>query len=206
MYVAPPFLYRMPFITKCRCQVFRLYTFGTAAYLTTQALPLLLTPSLIVSMLATDPRPTTDVESYLARSLALLLLTFAITFLILTGAVPLTTSIATTTDADGLSKDPYAYPTLVITTTYHAITAFYVYTQLTYRGSFAFSSGLLFSTVLFWMGPWVTMFGSEKGRISKTTGADKRTSNFPFANTEAASTKKKESKRKSVARTASSRA
>ncbi|KAK5132931.1 hypothetical protein LTR08_008379 [Meristemomyces frigidus] len=186
--------------------VFRLYTFGTAAYLATQALPLLLTPSLIVSMLAADPRPTTDVESYLCRSLALLLLAFATTCLLLTGAMPLTSSIATATDADGLSRDPHAYPTLIITTTYHAITAFYVYTQLTYRGSFAFTAGLTFSTVLFCMGLWVTMFGSEKGRISKTTGADKRTSNFPFANTEAASTKKKESKRKSVARTASSKA
>lgn len=50
------------------------------------------------------------------------------------------------------------------------------------------------------MGLWVLLFGSEKGRISKKTGADKRTSNFPFNNQESAKEKKKESsgKRKSV--------
>jgi hypothetical protein len=29
------------------------------------------------------------------------------------------------------------------------------------------------------------MFGSDKGRISRRTGADKRTSGFPFKNAEA---------------------
>jgi len=44
------------------------------------------------------------------------------------------------------------------------------------------------------------MFGTEKARLSKSTGADKRTSGFPFANSESASGKKKEkeSKRKSL--------
>ncbi|KAK5120570.1 hypothetical protein LTR85_006226 [Meristemomyces frigidus] len=189
-------------------EVFRAYTFGTAGYFAVQALPLLLTPKLIVSMLATDPRPMTDLEAYFSRSLALLLLAFAVTCLLLTGAIPLTNSIAdnvTGTDSDGTSKDPYAYPTLVVTTTYHALSAFYLYTQIAYRGSFGFGAGLLFSASLFCLGVWVTLFGSEKGKISKKTGADKRTSNFPFSNTESAKEKKKESKRKSVARTTSSR-
>lgn len=48
------------------------------------------------------------------------------------------------------------------------------------------------------------MFGSGKARVSKSTGADKRTSGFPFSNSEGASGKKKEkekekeSKRKSL--------
>lgn len=167
-----------------------------------------MTPKLIVSMLASEPRPMTDLEAYLSRSLALLLLAFAALSLLLTGAIPLSNSISeniTATDSDGMSKDPYAYPTLVVTTIYHALTAFYLYTQIAYRGSFGFGAGLLASTVLFCMGMWVMLFGSEKGKISKKTGADKRTSNFPFQNTESAKEKKKESKRKSVARTTSSR-
>ena len=166
-------------------------------------------------MLATDPRPMTDLEAYLSRALAFALIAFAVLSLLMTGAIPLTNGIAenvTGTDDEGLSKDPYAFPTLVVTTTYHALTAFYLYTQISYRWSFGFGSGLVFSTALFCLGVWVTMFGSEKGRISKTTGADKRTSNFPFTNKESAKEmkkerkeeekekKKEEKKRKSVAR------
>lgn len=150
----------------------------------------------------------TDLESYFARALALLLLAFAATCLLLTGVIPLTNSIAENvmdTDSDGNSKDPYAYPTLVVTMAYHGISTFHLYTQIAYRGSFGFGAGLFFSAVLFGMGVWVTLFGSEKGRISKRTGADKRTGNFPFANAESAREKKRESKRRSVARTGSSR-
>lgn len=66
--------------------------------------------------------------------------------------------------------------------------------------SFGFGSGLVLSGGLFCFGVFVCLFGDDKGRISKTTGADKRTSNFPFTNTESATAKKKEekSKRKSV--------
>lgn len=34
-------------------------------------------------------------------------------------------------------------------------------------------------------GLWNVMFGSDKGHISKRSGADKRTSGFPFKNNEA---------------------
>jgi len=36
------------------CQVFYAYTYGSAGWLGTQALPLILTPSLVISMLATE--------------------------------------------------------------------------------------------------------------------------------------------------------
>ncbi len=38
------------------------------------------------------------------------------------------------------------------------------------------------------------MFGGEKGRLSKRTGADKRTGNFPFVNSESSREKRKEAK------------
>lgn len=61
----------------------------------------------------------------------------------------------------------------------------------------------MISALLACMGLWVSMFGAGKARISKSTGADKRTSGFPFANSESASGKKrekegKEGKRKSL--------
>ena len=63
------------------------------------------------------------------------------------------------------------------------------------------------SGLLFFYGVWVALFGGEKGRMSKKTGADKRTSNFPFENKESAKyikkDEKKESKRRSMARTKS---
>lgn len=158
---------------------------------------------MIVSLLATAPRAMTDLESYLSRSLALGLLTLALFCLLLTGAMPLTTGIneIKAEDPDSTTiKDPYAYPALIVTTIYHALSAFYLYTQIAGVAgfTFGFGAGMVASTGLFCMGIWVLLFGSEKGRISKTTGADKRTSNFPFENRESAREKKKESKRKSV--------
>lgn len=87
-------------------------------------------------------------------------------------------------------------PTAVVTTTYHAITAFYIYTQLTSSGwSFAFGAGLIFSATLFCFGMWILLFGSTPARLSKTTGADKRTAGFPFGNSESAKEIKREAKR-----------
>jgi hypothetical protein len=126
----------------------------------------------------------------------------------LTGLLPTTSSAET----DDKNANPYAYPTLITTTVYHLLNAFYLYTQLTYTWSFAFTAGLTLSSVLFCFGLWVLMFGGEKGRLSKT-GADKRTGNFPFVNSESSKEKKKEAKasgssssssgRRSMARTKS---
>lgn len=45
--------------------------------------------------------------------------------------------------------------------------------------------GSLFSGSMAAMGLWCILFGSSNGRISRKTGADKRTSGFPFGNKEA---------------------
>lgn len=190
-----------PQLTKLT-QVFNAFAFGSAGYFAIESLPLILTPKLIVSMLASEPRRITDLETYLCRSFGFALLTLAILFLLLTGAVPLGTSPVEDADTDSSSsKAIYAYPTLIVATTYYALTSFYLYSQLTYGWNFAFTVGLASSSALFCLGLWVVLFGSEKGRISKKTGADKRTGNFPFVNMESAREKKKEGKRKSVSRT-----
>ena len=145
-------------------------------------------------MCASDPRRITDLEAYLCRTLGITLLTLAVTSVVLTGVIPLPAKISSSltqeSDSDGNSKNPYAYPTLI----YHALSAFYLYTQLAYSFNFAFACGITGSTVLFCLGLWVILFGSDKGRISKKTGADKRTSNFPFENKESAREIKKEKK------------
>lgn len=154
-------------------------------------------------MAASEPRRITDLETYLCRSFGLALLVLSLLCLILTGALPLTTAASRSDGPDSQPKDPNAYPVLIITTAYHALTAFYLYTQLTYNWNFAFTCGIVGSTALFCVGVWVAMFGGEKTRVSKTTGADKRTSGYPFKNDESAKEKKRESKRKSVLRSKS---
>jgi len=55
----------------------------------------------------------------------------------------------------------------------------------TSTGVYGFMWGVVGSSVLASMGLWCILFASSEGRISKKTGADKRTSGFPFKNVEA---------------------
>jgi hypothetical protein len=52
--------------------------------------------------------------------------------------------------------------------------------------------GALGSAAMASVGLWCILFASSSGRISRKTGADKRTSGFPFGNKESASWKKKQ--------------
>lgn len=94
-------------------QAFRIYTLGTSSYLALQSLPLLLTPKLIVSLLASEARAITDLETYLCRALALVLLTLSASVVLLSGHVPLSTQLSTPIakaqeeNGDGNIKDPY---------------------------------------------------------------------------------------------------
>jgi hypothetical protein len=145
-------------------------------------------------MLASDPRHITDVETYMLRALGFALLTLASFTLLLSGILPVGRYSAAD---DSGANNPYQYPTAVSATLYHGLSAFYLYTQITgYGVSFGYGSGMLLSTALFCLGVFTCLFGNEAGRVSKKTGADKRTSNFPFTNTESAKEKKKESKKK----------
>ncbi|KAK5114941.1 hypothetical protein LTR62_002100 [Meristemomyces frigidus] len=133
-----------------------LYAFATSGYLVLQALPLLFTPSLIVSLLASGTRDVTDLETYLCRSSALTLLAFAVLTLLLTDSIPSANSWdtrPTVTFAEGSksgssdektsgkdrerdrdvaveAKSPYASATAITTTVYHALQSFYLYTQI----------------------------------------------------------------------------
>jgi hypothetical protein len=125
-------------------------------------------------------------EIYFARSLGVSLLTIAVLTIMLTGSIPLTSSIAepvTTEDAD--PKAPYALPTLMVTSVFHGASACYAYTWYATGGQGAFALGVAGSSILASIGLWCVLFASGEGKISRRTGADKRTTGFPFANAEA---------------------
>lgn len=90
---------------------------------------------------------------------------------------------ATTSAAD--PKAPYALPTLTITSLFHSVYAFYAYTLWTQTGVLSFGLGTLGSGFLAAVAMWCILFASSDGRISRKTGADKRTSGYPFKNNEA---------------------
>lgn len=104
----------------------------------------------------------------------------------LTGSVPLTSTIVeavTTEESD--PKAPYAVPTLMISTLFQGVCAFYAYTWYTFNGQAAFAVGVLGYAIVASIGLWCILFASSHGKISRKTGADKRTTGFPFSNREA---------------------
>lgn len=130
--------------------------------------------------------PSAAMEIYYGRSLGLALITLAVIVAVLTGSVPLTTSVTeavTTEESD--PKAPYAVPTLILSTIFQGSCAFYAYTWYTFTGQAAFAVGVLGYTVVASIGLWCILFASSHGRISRKTGTDKRTTGYPFANREA---------------------
>lgn len=104
----------------------------------------------------------------------------------LTGSIPLTNTTAEpVTSEDSDPKAPYALPTLMVTSVFHATTGFYAYTWYVSRGQGSFLVAVIVHSILAFVGLWCVLFASSDGKISRRTGADKRTTGFPFANKEA---------------------
>lgn len=106
--------------------------------------------------------------------------------LFFTGSIPLSSSIAepiSTEDTD--PKAPYAVPIVRATTIFHAISVIYVYSRYMQTGQVGFMLGTIGYGVMAAMGLWCILFATSGGKISRRTGADKRTSGFPFKNAEA---------------------
>ncbi|KAI9050726.1 hypothetical protein LZ554_004846 [Drepanopeziza brunnea f. sp. 'monogermtubi'] len=176
--------------------VFYTYSYGSAAWLALQAAPLIISPTIIITLLSPDVREATPLEEYFSRSLGLTLLTLGLMIVLLTGSVPLTSSISDTTNAAVTTeasdpKAPYAVPVLTISFAYHSAMAFYCYARYTSSSQTPFVLGALGSGALAAVGLWCILFASTSGRISRKTGADKRTSGFPFRNRESAGAKKR---------------
>jgi hypothetical protein len=133
-----------------------------------------------------------DLEVYFSRCFGLSLLTLATTTILLTGSIPLNATVSSPVSTDERDpKAPYAVPTLMLTSILHAACAFYNYTWFTFNGLAAFGIGVFGSAGLASVGLWCMLFASNHGRISRTTGADKRTAGYPFKNVEADKKKQK---------------
>ncbi|KKK25090.1 hypothetical protein P175DRAFT_0526070 [Aspergillus ochraceoroseus IBT 24754] len=177
--------------------VFYTYTYATAGWLSLQSITLLTVPQMITAILIDEARPATNwwltqfarlaIEVYFARCLGLGLLTIAALTIMLTGSIPLTSTISapvSTEEAD--PKAPYAVPTLMVTSVYHAMSASYAYTRYLNTNQGVFIFAIAGYSLIASIGLWCLLFGSDNGRISRRTGADKRTAGFPFKNSEAA--------------------
>ncbi|PLB55106.1 hypothetical protein P170DRAFT_432647 [Aspergillus steynii IBT 23096] len=167
--------------------VFYAYTYSTAGWLALQSIPLVTVPEMMSTMLSEETRPPSAVEVYFARCLGFNLFTLAVLTVMLTGSVPLTSSVVepvTTDDSD--PKAPYAVPTLIVTTISSGLSAFYAYSRWAASDQVAFAIGMVGYSLLASVGLWCILFASSNGKISRKTGADKRTAGFPFKNQEAA--------------------
>ncbi|KAF2418738.1 hypothetical protein EJ08DRAFT_666118 [Tothia fuscella] len=177
--------------------VFQSYCYGTAGWAAIQSLPLIISPTMIVAMLSPEVREASELEVYFSRSLGVTLFVLGVLTMLLTGVVPLKASMSDINASEAVTtstndpKAPYALPTLVITMLYHASACFYCYALWTSLGVSAFMLGCIGSGALAAMGLWCVLFASSDGRISRKTGADKRTSGFPFKNQKAHSEIKK---------------
>ncbi|OCL10503.1 hypothetical protein AOQ84DRAFT_337327 [Glonium stellatum] len=166
--------------------VYYFYTYSTAGWMALQAAPLLVSPTMIVTMLSPEVREPSTLEAYFSRCLGFSLVTIGVLTVLLTGSVPLSSRLSSAASTDPSDpKAPYALPTLTITLFFHAAHAFYTYAMWTQTSITSFALGTVFSGALAAIGLWCILFASSDGRISRKTGADKRTSGFPFKNAEA---------------------
>ncbi|KAL1957819.1 hypothetical protein VTO42DRAFT_5537 [Malbranchea cinnamomea] len=161
------------------------YTYATAGWLGLQGISLLAAPKMIITVLQDEPRPSTSLEIYFSRSLGLSLLAMSLINLILTGSVALTSSVSVTAEETDPTA-PFATPSIMTTSLFHAAAAFYTYSWFVEGGGqMAFGVAMIGYGLLAFAGLWCLMFARSGGRISKKTGADKRVSGFPFRNVEA---------------------
>ncbi|KAI1369523.1 hypothetical protein F5Y08DRAFT_96236 [Xylaria arbuscula] len=166
------------------------YAFASCAWNAVQAVSLMFAPQAIITLLirednlqaaAASNSAAGDALQYFARSLGLALLALGFVTVVLSGSVPVGSALDTTAE----SPSPYAAPVILTTTLYHGSTAFYSWARYTSTGRNGYFLGFAGSAGLAAFGVWCLLFGGEKGRISRRTGADKRTSGFPFRNAEA---------------------
>jgi glutathione S-transferase len=80
---------------------------------------------------------------------------------------------------------PYAKPIVLVTTFFHCLSTIYCYMRYVNYSQSGYVLGALGYGGIACVGLWVCIFGDQKARRSKRTGADKRTSGFPFKNSAA---------------------
>ncbi|KAI1180623.1 hypothetical protein F4777DRAFT_528710 [Nemania sp. FL0916] len=168
------------------------YSFASCAWNALQGLPLILAPQTIIAFLTiseesgaaplSSSSAIAAVERYLARSLGFTLLALGLATVVLTGSVP----VGSVVDSSTSTPSPYAPPVLLVTTLHHFASAWHGWARYSATGGeVAYFLGFAGNAGLAAFGTWCLLFGGEKARVSRRTGADKRTSGFPFRNAEA---------------------
>ncbi|KAL2199349.1 hypothetical protein P885DRAFT_75768 [Corynascus similis CBS 632.67] len=168
------------------------YSVASLAWLATQAMPLIIWPSLVSTLLQVDgpaygaqySAANASLEKYFARSLGLSQIALGGLLLVLSGALPLD---STANAPDASNPTPSAIAAVLVTALYHAAAASYSYSRYhTTGGQTAHLLACLASSALAVFGLWVLLFAGDKNRrVSRRTGADKSTSGWPFKNAEA---------------------
>ncbi|KAL2043588.1 hypothetical protein N7G274_003895 [Stereocaulon virgatum] len=159
------------------------YAYSTAAWLSLQALPLFVSPKLMVTMLSPDARTPTDLEIYLSRTLSLTVLTLALLNILLSGALPLSSPV------NEAEHSPYKGPAAFISTTFHITSLIYVYLNYMATGSVPFMLAMIGNGFLGCFGLWCLLFGGDDSGKSRVSG-------WPFRNEEERKAKKERMARK----------
>jgi len=147
------------------------FTLLSSGWLALQAVPLLLTPSMIIKLMAESEAQISDLETYFARSVGVALLALASSSLLLSGLIPVSASES--------ESHAFASPITLIATIYHFSTAFLAYGTYTYTNQTAYGLGMVGSGIMAAAGIWCLLFAGDS-HISKRTGKDKRASGWPF--------------------------
>ncbi|OAA68464.1 hypothetical protein SPI_00659 [Niveomyces insectorum RCEF 264] len=155
-----------------------IYSLATLIWLSSQALPLLLWPSFVASLLVTDHQvdPPTI---YFARALGLAQLALGLLVPVLSGLLPLHVADDVAAAAPATAAAPFASATVLLSTLYHAAAAFYSYGCYHGHGASAataFAVGCGGSSVLAALGLWCLLFSrdgrdirSSRRRVGDTT-------------------------------------
>lgn len=139
----------------------------------------------MLHVLSPEGHHSTDLELYFSRFSALTLVCLAVMLLLLTGSIPLSAAAVPVSMEDSDPKAPYAVPVIRVTMIFQGVAAIYCYVRYVNSGQLGFTLGIAGYLLMSLVGLWCIMFATSEGRISRRTGADKRTSGFPFRNAEA---------------------
>ncbi|CCT63426.1 uncharacterized protein FFUJ_00994 [Fusarium fujikuroi IMI 58289] len=164
------------------------YTYGNFLWLSTQALPLIVWPSFVGSLLRPDNETCTTLETYFARSLGLALLALGLTVVVLSGVLPLDSA---SKEAPEGAPSPYASAAVLISTLHHASSAFYCYGRYSWTGETGFLLGCLGSAAFATFGLYCVLFAGDTAMTSRYHKFDQSTSGFPFKNSQSYRAKKK---------------
>lgn len=168
------------------------YSVGNLCWLSIQAFPLIVWPSFICSLLRVDESQSSVLEEYLARSLGFALLALALTVLLVSGTLPLGSSLDENSK-DGTSNaiSPYASAAIAISAVHHASAAAYCYGWYTWTSETGYLLGALGGGGLATAGFLCVLFAGDQAMVSRYHRFDQSTSGFPFGNSQSYRSKKK---------------